>query len=155
MNNFGFVSNADCLQGRCANATTGCKDVCWLKTPAFHLYTIPMPKSADEAVGMLNLAHIWLTQNAPDRLKSTPTIAPDTGELAKLRDTERLDFVLANTAFICRIDPTMVQLMTQDEDEEYIALSGEGEAFRTEREAIDAAIGIAALAPIAQQKEPT
>lgn len=61
-------------------------------------------------------------------------------------DAARLDFVLDRQAFILTIPesktgrPLMYQLMEQDEDEDYHVLSGEGEAFRTKREAIDAAI---------------
>lgn len=60
------------------------------------------------------------------------------------RDAERLDYVLKNTAFIHPItfDDTFTRfcLMTQNEDEEYIKLSGDGKTFATEREAIDAAM---------------
>lgn len=59
-------------------------------------------------------------------------------------DVARLDFVLDNSAFICTIDQGMCQLMTQDEDEEYHVMSGEGEAFKTKRAAIDAAMLAAA-----------
>jgi hypothetical protein len=55
-------------------------------------------------------------------------------------DAERLDFVIDNSAFICTINESMYQLMTQDEDEDYHVISGEGEAFRTKRAAIDAAM---------------
>ena len=71
---------------------------------------------------------------------SKSTYQPDAAEVRKQAlDSERLDFVLEKQAFISQIDATMCQLMTQDEDEDFIALSGEGEAFRTPREAIDAA----------------
>lgn len=56
------------------------------------------------------------------------------------RDAARLDFVLDNSAFICTIDAGMYQLMTQDEDEDYHVVSGDGEAFKTKRGAVDAAI---------------
>lgn len=65
-------------------------------------------------------------------------------ECERLRaDADRLDFVLANSAFI-QITPSegrtdTFQLLTQDEDENYIALSGEGVWFPTQRAAIDAA----------------
>jgi len=59
-------------------------------------------------------------------------------------DKARLDFVLENDAFLMREFTTSVsfkyQLATQDEDEEYIRLSGEGISFDTPRQAIDAAI---------------
>lgn len=61
------------------------------------------------------------------------------------RDTARLDFVLDRQAFIMTIPesktgrPPMYQLMEQDEDEDFHVISGEGEAFRTKRAAIDAA----------------
>lgn len=61
-------------------------------------------------------------------------------------DTTRLDFVLERQAFIFTVPesktgrPPMYQLMEQDEDEDFQVISGEGEAFRTKREAIDAAI---------------
>ena len=69
-----------------------------------------------------------------------------TAECERLRaDAERLDFVLANSAFI-QITPSegrtdTFQLLTQDEDENYIVLSGEGVWFPTHRAAIDAARG--------------
>ncbi len=65
-------------------------------------------------------------------------------ECERLRaDAERLDFVLDNCAFIQTTAsegrPDTYQLLTQDEDENYIALSGEGIWFPTHRAAIDAA----------------
>ena len=64
-----------------------------------------------------------------------------------ITDTERLDFVLDNEAFTARIPPKdpygeMYQLITQNEDEEFIVLSGDGRWFKTERDAIDAAISL-------------
>jgi hypothetical protein len=56
------------------------------------------------------------------------------------KDAARLDFVLDNDAFICMIADGMYQLMNQDEDEEFHVISGSGEAFKTKRAAIDAAI---------------
>lgn len=59
------------------------------------------------------------------------------------RDAGRLDFVMDEAAFIIWTirDDTIkqCQLMTQDEDENYIVLSGESRYFNTSREAIDAA----------------
>lgn len=55
------------------------------------------------------------------------------------RDTERLDFVLSNTAWI-QGDSGEFALWTQDEDEEYSILSGIDKTFATPRAAIDAAI---------------
>jgi len=56
------------------------------------------------------------------------------------RDAERLDFVLKNLSFLQHSEHG-VQLWTQDEDEEYIILSGhEDKWFLTTREAIDSAI---------------
>lgn len=59
-------------------------------------------------------------------------------------DTARLDFVLEKWAFVvwCNRDGSIkqCQLMTQSEDEEYIALSGADRFFNTERDAIDAAM---------------
>ena len=69
-----------------------------------------------------------------------------TAECERLRaDAERLDFVLANSAFI-QITPSegrtdTFQLLTQDEDENYIVMSGEDVWFPTHRAAIDAARG--------------
>jgi hypothetical protein len=58
-------------------------------------------------------------------------------------DAERLDYVLENLAFlhITVADGGNIcyQLMTQDEDENYIKLSGIGRFFSTPRAAIDAA----------------
>jgi len=56
------------------------------------------------------------------------------------RDAARLDFVLDNCAFICTIDEGMYQLMTQDDDEDYHVMSGEGEAFKSKRDAVDTAM---------------
>jgi hypothetical protein len=61
-----------------------------------------------------------------------------------ITDTERLDFMLANSAFTvrCNRDGSILQyqLMTQDEDENYHVLHNERRFYNTEREAIDAAI---------------
>ena len=61
-----------------------------------------------------------------------------------LKDSQRLDFVVKNMAFIHweTRDSTfkMCELLTQDEDENFITLSKEGCSFATEREAIDSAI---------------
>lgn len=71
-------------------------------------------------------------------IAALPPVQPES------KDAERLDFVLAQAAWILpvRFDHPAVrfQLMTQNEDEEYITLSGEDKSFATEREAIDAAI---------------
>lgn len=60
------------------------------------------------------------------------------------KDAERLDFVLSNSAFILRTKADSgvmtYQLETQDEDENYVMLSGEDRFFPTPRAAIDAAI---------------
>lgn len=58
------------------------------------------------------------------------------------KDQARLDFVLDNDAFKYQLGPIKIkwQLATQDEDEEYIILSGEGKSFDTPRQAIDAAM---------------
>lgn len=59
-------------------------------------------------------------------------------------DTERLEFVVKRCAWIdeTKADSgvTVYQLMTQDEDECFVALSGIGLFFPTWRAAIDAAI---------------
>lgn len=59
-------------------------------------------------------------------------------------DSERLDFILAEEAFVvwAMRDGSIrqCQLLTQDEDERYWVLSGAFRFFNTEREAIDAAI---------------
>lgn len=59
------------------------------------------------------------------------------------RDAERLDFVLDESAFIVSTTRDgsirQCQLCTQDDDENYIVLSGEHRYFNTPREAIDAA----------------
>lgn len=59
------------------------------------------------------------------------------------RETERLDFVLKNSAFLCETvtnGSKAYQLWTQDEDEEYFALSGVGIWSSSSRDAIDAAM---------------
>ncbi len=76
-------------------------------------------------------------------LYTTPASAPSDGA-ADARDSARLDFVLKNSAWVqwVRFDDTFTraQLWTQNEDEEYVVLSGEGKSYSTQREAIDAAI---------------
>lgn len=39
MNN--FVPDSACKQGKCANVTTGCQNVCWLTTPAGAILIAP------------------------------------------------------------------------------------------------------------------
>lgn len=60
------------------------------------------------------------------------------------KDTERLDYVLDKCAFIVvtKTDAggKAYQLMTQDEDENYITLSGDTKFFSDTRSAIDAAL---------------
>ncbi len=61
-------------------------------------------------------------------------------------DTARLDFVLERQAYIKTIPgkgryQDSYQLMEQDEDEDFIAISGEGVVYRSKREAIDVAMG--------------
>ena len=59
-------------------------------------------------------------------------------------DAERLNFVLTHTAWVQTIEldhpGVRWQCLTQDEDENYIILSGENKSYATPREAIDAAI---------------
>jgi hypothetical protein len=59
-------------------------------------------------------------------------------------ETKRLDYVLDNYGYMesSKTDAGGIawQLMTQDEDENYIVLSGETKFFTTKRAAIDAAI---------------
>ena len=61
-------------------------------------------------------------------------------------DTERLEFILRRMAFLSctRTDAGGVayQLMEQNEDEEYIVLSGDRAFFNNPRAAIDAALDI-------------
>lgn len=75
-----------------------------------------------------------------------------TGEAARLaKDAKRLDFVLQKQAFIvwCNRDGSIkqCQLMDQNEDEEFFALSGEDRFFNDPRAAIDAAIAASAINP--------
>lgn len=56
------------------------------------------------------------------------------------KDQVRLDFVLNNDAFKVTLRNGKFQLMTQDEDENYLVLSGDDKSFLTVRDAIDAAI---------------
>lgn len=60
------------------------------------------------------------------------------------KDTQRLEFVLWNSAFSMHTESDAgsmcYQLLAQDEDENYIVLSGDNAFFPTERAAIDAAI---------------
>ena len=63
---------------------------------------------------------------------------------AQQGDEARLDFVLEKSAWVqwIEFDSTFkrAQLWTQDEDENYIVLSGDAKSFGTAREAIDAAM---------------
>jgi hypothetical protein len=81
----------------------------------------------------------WQAWKARAALSSNQVAAKPEG-----KDAERLDFVISNTAWIqaAKLDHPVVryQLFTQNEDEEYIVLSGEGKSFETPRAAIDAAI---------------
>ncbi len=66
-------------------------------------------------------------------------------------DAERLDFILDNLAWVQQSDldhpRPRYECVTQDEDENYIVLSGERKSYATKREAIDAAI--------AKQQDPS
>lgn len=85
-----------------------------------------------------------VTQEQIDAL--LPVREDEFDEIVALRkDVERLDYVILNTSWIewREFDSTFTrcQLMTQDEDENYIVLSGpEDRFFATSREAIDAAM---------------
>jgi hypothetical protein len=60
------------------------------------------------------------------------------------KDADRLDFVLMVGAFTMKAEldhpGVRYQLLAQDEDENFVVLSGERKSFATQREAIDAAI---------------
>lgn len=60
------------------------------------------------------------------------------------KEKVRLDFVLNNSAFIMitltDTGSKAFQLLTQNEDEDYIVLSGDNKFFTAERDAIDAAL---------------
>jgi len=80
-------------------------------------------------------------------------------EVRGLTDAARLDFVLDRSLFICTIPASKsgaegYQLMEQDEDEDYQVVSGEGIAYRTKREAVDAAIANMSGATAAQNGKP-
>ena len=82
-------------------------------------------------------------------------VAAQSGQRAGVaEDTARLDWVLANDAFMVwtKRDGAILQcqVYTQDEDEEYHVLSGDARYFNTPREAIDAAMLAAAPTPAAQ-----
>lgn len=68
-----------------------------------------------------------------------------------VKDAERLDFVLANDAFMYEtptdVGTTAYQLWNQDEDEDYHVLSGEESFYPTKRAAIDAAVAARRLTP--------
>lgn len=81
---------------------------------------------------------------ADEALVYQKTIRELRAQLAEAKeDAARLDFVLDNFAFIVKSKTdaggAALELMTQNEDEEYITLSGEGKFFKTARDAIDAA----------------
>lgn len=47
-----------------------------------------LPENADQAAGMLMLAHAWLKQHAPERLKTSPAVAvPDGWKLVPIKET--------------------------------------------------------------------
>lgn len=58
-------------------------------------------------------------------------------------DTQRLDFMFLYDAFLSRTktdaDTIAYQLLAQDDDEDYVVLSGEDKFFPTGRAAVDAA----------------
>jgi hypothetical protein len=74
-----------------------------------------------------------------ERANKEPHPSPE-----QVRDAERLDFVLNNSAFtmvsLADAGGNTIQLWTQNEDEEYVVLHNPDSFFRTAREAIDAAI---------------
>lgn len=94
----------------------------------------PQFELLDDAYGVLSQIDNMLTGLARQ--------SPDGG-----MDVERLDFVLDRQAFISTIPASQAlhgsecyQLMEQDEDEDYQVISGEGIAYKSKREAIDAAM---------------
>lgn len=101
-------------------------------------------------VACADLMFNWAGLNDPDqqrkcraRMMAMKSAAPEGAEPSA--DTARLNFVLDNSAFICTVPASKnhgaaYQLMTQDEDEDYHVISGEGVMYRTKREAIDVAM---------------
>lgn len=95
----------------------------------------------DTAVELLRQRDEARAAIAASTQQAAPKIPSDT-------DTNRLDFMIKHDAFIVKVADSGTflgfQLMNQNEYEEYIELSGEGEVFKTERAAIDMAMEIAA-----------
>lgn len=70
---------------------------------------------------------------------------PQSPEIQQLRkDAERLDFMIKNLAWAQSFERDgsipQYRLMTQNEDEDYVFMSGEDRYFNTPRDAIDAAM---------------
>jgi len=100
-----------------------------------------------DAIRRMRAAHVGcmdIIKQAEALLESEPSrrVQPASGEDAGMI-AERLEYVLAHTAFINWTnngDDVVCQLLTQDEDENYIYLSGDGVFFATTDQAIDAAM---------------
>lgn len=80
-----------------------------------------------------------------DLMKATEQAVLQSPEIQQMRkDAERLDFMIENMAWAQPFerDGSILQyrLMTQNEDEDYVFMSGEDRYFNTPRDAIDAAM---------------
>lgn len=100
----------------------------------------------DELIGLAGGADIeeWVQQRAKEIPADFPFKSPAPIAKDVEKDAAMLDFVLEKCAWIqwATHDDTFkrCQLWTQNEDENYIVLSGEGKSFATERDAIRAAM---------------
>jgi hypothetical protein len=100
----------------------------------------------------------WVDKEVERQVSAAIAAAQAAPVQADSRDAERLDYVLDCKAFICTIDEGMHQLMKESDDGLFDVISGEGQAFRTRRQAIDAAMEIdaemAASDPLNQAAKP-
>lgn len=90
------------------------------------------------------LEHLYNRVATTDEESETLELLLDQNVEGKLTDTERLDFLIENQAWVQWTTRdgsiTQCQVWDQDPDEEYHILSGDDRYFNTPREAIDAAI---------------
>lgn len=91
------------------------------------------------------LARFYTAFNPESARRLLAHIDAQAARIAELeRDAARLDYVLANSAFLCEgtngTGEKDYQLWTENEEEHYIVLSGLGKCFASTRAAIDAAM---------------
>jgi hypothetical protein len=93
----------------------------------------------DQGAGIANIAHA-------NGHAAGYAAGYEAGRMAGGKDGERLDFMIEHDAAHVHVEPAkppyekMYQVWEQDEDEGWHIISGEGRFFKSQREAIDAAI---------------